>query len=117
MIQPASDVSAQLILPYVIATDQQMPDWYKAELMAGEHTFQVTAVPTDLYPRIQVSNSSDALLMSNHGPNRGAKFGFTFDADQAGTYYFKVDSLVDSAVLYSGTKTNSYTQPYKFRID
>src|SRR6478609_8163818 len=33
-IQPASEISAQLILPYVSATDQQIEDWYKIELSA-----------------------------------------------------------------------------------
>jgi len=117
LIQPATEISAQLIMPYVSATDQQIQDWYKAELTAGEHTIQVTAVPSDLLPRIQVSNSSDVSLDSGHGANRGAKFSFTFDADEAGTYYFKFDNFVDSDVLYSGTKADSYTQPYKFRID
>jgi len=118
LIQSATEVSAQLILPYVSATDQEMQDWYKAELSAGKHTFQMTAVPSDLYPDIDVRDSANADLSgSNHGPNRGATFSFTFSVAEAGTYYFMVDNFVGVGVLYSGVKADSYTQPYKFRID
>jgi len=117
-IQPATEVSAQLILPYVSATDQEMQDWYKTELTAGKHTFQMMAVPSDLYPKIDVSDSANANLSNNnYGPNRGATFSFEFRVDEPGVYYFRVDSSSSKDVLYSGVKADSYTQPYKFRID
>jgi hypothetical protein len=118
LIQPASEISAQLILPYVSASDQQIQDWYKVELAAGEHTFELTAVPTDLYPDISVSDSTNAKVKdSQRGPNRGATFSFDFDVEQAGTYYFEVESVGGEDVISTGTKAKSYTQPYKFRID
>jgi len=117
-IQTGSEVSAQLILPYVSQTDQQVQDIYKVQLSAGKHTFQMTAVPSDLYPVIQISDSADTVLSTNlHGPNRGAQFDFDFDVDTAGIYYFRIDSWVDLSIVYSGTEADSYQQPYKFQID
>ena len=117
-IKPGTEVSAQLVLPYVSQTDQQIQDVYKVQLAAGEHTFQMTAVPSDLFPAIQVSDSADTVLSThNHGANRGAKFSFKFTADEAGVYYFSVDSWVDLSLVYSGTEAASYSEPYKFQID
>jgi hypothetical protein len=118
LIQPETEVSAQLIVPYVSATDQQVEDWYKAELTAGKHTVQVTAVPSDLYPNFEVRDSTNTVLTSSeHGPNRGATFSFTFTAAEAGTYYLMVDEYVGGYILYSGTKADSDAKPYKFQID
>ena len=118
LIQAGNEVSAQLILPYVSQTDQQTQDIYKVELGAGKHTFQMTAVPSDLYPSIDISDSADTILSSHHhGPNRGAKFSFPFTVDAAGSYYFHVESWVDLAIVTSGTQADSYAQPYKFQID
>ncbi|HET7538835.1 MAG TPA: hypothetical protein VFK05_03160 [Polyangiaceae bacterium] len=118
LIQPGSEVSAQLILPYVSQTDQQLQDFYKVQLAAGEHTFQMTAVPSDLNLNVDVSDSTGAITSShNHGPNRGAKFSFPISVAEAGTYYFRVESWDDLAVVYSGTRADSYAQPYKFQID
>lgn len=117
-IKLGDEVSAQLILPYVSQTDRQIQDVYKVELAAGEHTFQMTSVPSDLSPAVQVSDSADAIISThNHAPNRGAKFSFKFTADAPGTYYFTIDSWVDLSIVYSGTEADSYLEPYKFQID
>jgi len=117
-IQPATEISAQLILPYVSQTDQQVQDIYEVDLAAGEHTFEMKSVPSDLSPAVQVSDSADTIITThNHGANRGAKFSFEFTASKAGTYYFQVDSWIDLGVVYSGTEAASFLQPYKFQID
>ena len=118
LIQSGSEVSAQLILPYVSRTDQQIQDVYKAELPVGKHTFEMKSVPSDLFPVIEVRDSTDTVISdNNHGPNRGAQFSFTFTAAEAGTYYFRVENYVDVAIVSSGTKADSYAQPYKFQLD
>ncbi|MFZ5890484.1 MAG: hypothetical protein ACOY0T_05390 [Myxococcota bacterium] len=116
-IQAASEVSGMLILPYVSATNQAIEDWYRADLTAGKHTLKFTAVPTDLYPNVQVTDSSGVVLATGHGPNRGATFELSFTAEAASTYYFRLNNFVDIDALYSGVKADSYTKPYKFRID
>jgi hypothetical protein len=117
-VQAGTEVSAQLIMPYVSATEQHVQDWYKVELAAGKHTFHVTAVPSDINLRVDLIDSTNVVLLSNrHGANRGATFDFTFSLDEAGSYYFVVDNSSSFDVLYSGTKADSYTQPYKFQID
>lgn len=117
-IQVGSEVTAQLINPYVSETNQQIQDWYRLDLAAGKHTVKVTAVPSDLYPTFAVVDSAGAVLSSNaHGANRGATFSFTFTAEAAGAYFLRVENFVDQAVLYAGVRAASYTEPYKFQVD
>ncbi|HKO50823.1 MAG TPA: hypothetical protein VJV79_24050 [Polyangiaceae bacterium] len=117
-IEPASEISAQLILPYVSQTDQQTQDWYEIQLAAGTHTLQMTAVPTDLYPTIQVSSVTEVIIADNkRGANKGAEFSFTFTVKEAGSYYVMIYNWAASRVVSSGTKAASYAEPYTFQID
>jgi hypothetical protein len=116
-IQPGTEISAQLIVPYASLAQNSAVDWYKVELTAGSHVFHLTAVPEDLNVRASLSDSGRVDLATQHAPNRGAIFDFSFDVKTAGIYFFVVDSFGDLPILVNGTKPRFLGEPYKFQID
>ncbi len=117
-IMSATDISAQMMVPYVSVDQSLEDDWYKVELTAGAHVFRLTSEPEEAWIEVQISDSARVDVASGHPPNRGAAFNFNFSVSAAGTYYFRLASNVGSMpTISTGSKPHFLSESYAFRIE
>jgi len=110
-----TDVTAQLIVPYTSATDQDESDWYQVELGKGTATLSLKQAP---HAGRMTLSCFDAM-----GNNRlttttadGMTGNFNINVATAGTYFIGFSAFAGFAAFSFGAKPAHITDSYTFQV-
>lgn len=109
-----TNVSAQMIVPYVSASDQLGDDWYHLELAAGTATLKLSSAPITQRFTIQLFDSSNVRWFSTlTDPGQTGDFAMTIPAPGSYTLGFVP---VSTSAFASGAKPPSLSDSYIFQV-
>lgn len=111
-----TDVTAQMIVPYVSATERSSEDYYLVELVEGTAVFRLLSTPSNLRYQINLLPIGEGATSLIANTTLGDAGSWEFDVPATGFYAIGLRDLENLGAVFQTPEAHLF-ESYSFRIE
>lgn len=111
-----TDITAQMIVPYVSATDRSSEDYYLVELAEGSAVFRLLNTPSNLRYGVDLLPIGEGSTSIIANTTRGDTGSWEFDVPTAGAYAIGIRDIENVGSFFSAPAAH-LSESYSFRVE
>jgi hypothetical protein len=111
-----TDITAQLIVPYVSTSDRSADDYYQVELAEGSAIFRLLSTPSNLRYRVRLLPIGEGATQTVANTTVGDTGSWEFDVPTAGAYAVSVEDLEQVGAYFQSLEPH-LVESYSFRVE